>query len=105
MRREALALALGFSGCAAVGIEAGAQSIERVTEEVTHEVAHACDCSSTKGPWQSCEDGGAMCCRTCGKVCYRFEAVPIVKPCPTIADHIKNCGGAKVCPSCHHPCP
>lgn len=33
----------------------------------------------------------------------RFEALPIVKPCPTIEDHLKNCGGAKVCPACHHP--
>lgn len=42
MRIAVLALSL-LSGCAAVGVEAGAQSIDYVIGETTHEVAHACD--------------------------------------------------------------
>ena len=104
MTRYILAAVL-LSGCAAVGVEAGGQSIEYVIGETTHEVAHACDCDSTKGPWAACENDGALCCRECGKVCYRFASIPVTPPCPSVADHLKNCGGAKVCPACHHPCP
>lgn len=64
-----LMLMLLLSGCAAADIAIGAAVVDHATAEVTHEVAHTCDCDSTKGPWQSCQSGAGLCCRTCGKVC------------------------------------
>lgn len=70
---RAALLALALTGCAAGGITAGSEVIDHVTEVVTHEVAHACDCDSTKGPWASCKNGAGLCCRTCGEVCIVLD--------------------------------
>lgn len=73
------ALLLLLSGCAAADIAIGAVVVDYATAKVTHEVAHACDCDSTKGPWQSCQGGAGLCCRTCGKVCVLEAGPAIVK--------------------------
>jgi len=105
--RSAL-LALALTGCALY-------ALDRATTEdvVTHEVAHACDCDSTKGPWASCQNGVGLCCRTCGKVCAVLESKPPVPvPMPPQCDaktHCKNkedcvVGDHKCCAACHQAC-
>ncbi len=68
--RAVLLLMLALSGCAVGEVMLVGVAVQVASDgTTTHEVAHACDCDSTKGPWQSCQDGAGLCCRTCGKVC------------------------------------
>lgn len=105
---RAALLALALTGCALYALDQA--TIEDV---VTHEVAHACDCDGTKGPWALCQNGAGLCCRTCGKVCVVLEAKPPVPvPLPPQCDaetHCKNqescvVGDHKCCAACHQAC-
>jgi len=110
---RAALLALALTWCAAGDVAVGAAVTDYALGEVAHEVAHACDCDNTKGPWASCQDGAAPCCRTCGKVCVVLEAKPPVPvPLPPQCDaktHCKNqescvVGDHKCCAACHQAC-
>lgn len=110
---RAALLALVLTGCAAADVAVGAAVTDYALGEVAHEVAHACDCDSTKGPWASCQNGAGLCCRTCGKVCVVLEAkLPVPVPLPPQCDaetHCKNqescvVGDHKCCATCHQAC-
>lgn len=57
------------------------------------------------------ENGEYLCCADCGMVCGRPgpkrelpPVTPFPPPCPTVPDHIANCGTSATCPKCGHPC-
>ena len=73
---------LALSGCAAFDVAAGIAVVNLATEEVTHQVKHACACRPTKDErarsWVRCtlegkqsNEGDHYCCSECGKVCGR----------------------------------
>lgn len=126
MTRYILAAVL-LSGCAAVGIEAGAEVADRVLGEVTHEAEHNCMCKpdgKTKAWFWCNEDGTAnpdgeyACCWTCEKQCGRLRTMPnqskppVPVPMPPQCDaetHCKNqescvVGDHKCCAACHQAC-